>query len=399
MTEIRPPRILVVDDDPEVCKLIAHSLAREGYECSVVYSGEEAIGILEDRHFDLLITDIMMPGMSGVDLLNIVKRLFPNVAVIVVTAIDDKDTGIMAMELGAVGYIIKPFKVNEILISVSRALSKAAGNAGVNLKHPRVLGKSGKGVSPIRQRREISANELLHCVKSGMSDLELMERFNLSSEGLLDLLSQMGTCGKINQKELDERASLAPQTVAVDIDKKNDVESSKPVISVGEAVECIRFGMDDLALMKRFGISAKGLSSLFKKLVEPGVLAPEEFYGRPRADHEFVLDMRDMHRRYLAVTTHIWEPDRPEVKGWLLNITERGLGTVGLRANVGNIKDIVIDAGNCAKIDTVKAKVQFIWSGRQDSDGQPTAGFQITEISESALADLRELVKCLTFTE
>jgi len=399
MTRIRPHRILVVDDEPDVCQLIANSLEREGYDCSVAYSGEEAIGILENQHFDLVMTDLMMPGMSGVDLLNVIKRLFPDVPVLVVTAVDDKDTGIMAMELGAIGYIIKPFKRNEILINVSRALSKAGRNAASLADYPRISEIPGRGLPSTRQRHEISANELLHCLKSGMSDLELMERFDLSSEGLLDLLSQIGTSGKIDPKQLDKRASLAPQTVAVDIDHTSDLEPDKPIISVGDAVECIRSGMDDLALMKRFGISAKGLSSLFKKLVEAGVLAPEEFYGRPRSDHEFVLDMRDMHRRYLAVTTHIWEADRPEVKGWLLNVTERGLGTVGLRTYVGDTKDVVIDARESAKIDSIRAKVQCIWSGRQDSDGQPTAGFQIVEISEDALANLKDLVKRLTFTE
>ncbi len=399
MTKTRRHRILVVDDAPEVCRLIKSHLIREGHECSGAHSGEEAIKILENEHFDLVITDIMMPGMSGVDLLTIIKQLFPNVAVIVVTAIDDKDTGLMAMELGAAGYIIKPFKTNDILINVSRALTKADGNAAIHTYHPRASENSGRGLQQTKQRREVSANDLLQCVKSGMSDLELMERFNLSSEGLLDFLSQMGTCGKMDPKVLDERASLAPQTVAVDIDRAEDAEPDKPVIGVGEAVECIRSGMDDLALMKRFGISAKGLNSLFSKLVGAGLISPEEFYGRPRPDHEFVLDMRDMHRRYLAVTTPIWEVDRPETKGWLLNVTERGLGTVGIRAHVGEAKHLVIDAGDYGKINRITAKAQCIWTGCQDSDGQPTAGFQLTEITEDALADLRDLVKRLTLTE
>ncbi|MFH1113975.1 MAG: response regulator, partial [Pseudomonadota bacterium] len=351
MTKTRRQKILVVDDDPEVCRLIVRHLIREGHECSAAHSGEEALGILEDRHFDLVITDIMMPGMSGVDLLTIIKRLFPAVAVIVVTAVDDKDTGFMAMELGAAGYIIKPFKTNDILINVSRALVKADRNAIVRVKHPGSSDNTETGSVPKKQLREVSAKELLQCVKSGMSDLELMERFNLSSEGLLDLLSQMGTCGKIDPKVLDKRASLAPQTVAVDIDRSENREPDKPVIGVGEAVECIRSGMDDLALMKRFGISAKGLNSLFRKLVAAGFISPEELYGRPRPDHEFVLDVRDMHRRYLAVTTPIWEVDRPEIKGWLLNVTERGLGTVGITAYVGEAKNLVIDAGDYGKVN------------------------------------------------
>lgn len=387
-----------MDDEPDVCELIAGTLKREGYECSVAYTGEEAITLLEDRHFDLVMTDIMMPGMSGIDLLNVIKRLFPSVQVILVTAVDDKDTGIMAMEMGAIGYIIKPFKRNEILINVSRAMAKTGTKVSTLAAHPAVLESPGQGLPSAGRHREISASEVLHCLKSGMSDIELMERFNLSSEGLLDLLSRMGASGRIDQKKLDERALLSPQTVAVDIDQTDELKPDKPVISVGEAAKCIRSGMDDLALMKRFGISAKGLSSLFKKLIEADVLEPAEFYGRPRPDREFVLDMRDMQRCYLTVTTHIWEAERPDVKGWLLNVTERGLGTVGLKVDVGETLNIVIDTRDYAKIENIRARVKCIWTDRQ-ADGQPTAGFQIAEISEDDLANLQNLVKHLTFTE
>ncbi|MDQ7783441.1 MAG: response regulator [Desulfomonilaceae bacterium] len=400
MTQVRPHRILVVDDDPNICRLIALSLAREGHKCSMAYSGEEATEILENEDFDLVITDLVMPGMSGIDLLNIVTRLFPKMAVMVVTAVDDKETGIMAMELGAAGYIIKPFKINEILIGVSRTLANASRTRAFRSSDSGEPETVGTGLPKRKRLREISAHEFLRCVKSGMSDPELMERFNLSGEGLLDLLSQMGTVGKIDQRDLDERASLAPQTVAVDIDRSDTKEGDKPVIGVGEAVECIRSGMDDVALMKRFGISAKGLSSLFRKLVEAGFLAPEEFYGRPRADHEFVLDMRDTHRRHLAVTTQIWEVTRPDAKGWLLNVTERGLGTSGLMAHVGDVKEIVIDAGNYVKIGGgIRAKVRCVWSDSQDPDGRPNAGFQIIEIDEDALDALKDLIKRLTFIE
>lgn len=118
-------RILVVDDEPVIGELLSRWLAGEGYGCAVAQNGETAIKFLERDHFDLVVSDIMMPGMSGMDLLTIIKTLFPNVAVIMVTAVDDRKTAITALELGAYGYVIKPFDRNEILINVANALERS----------------------------------------------------------------------------------------------------------------------------------------------------------------------------------------------------------------------------------------------------------------------------------
>ncbi len=76
------------------------------------------------RRVSLVITDIMMPGMSGLDLLTLIRKDYPDVVVVMVTAIDDRNTGIRALELGAYGYVIKPFERNEVLINVANALQR-----------------------------------------------------------------------------------------------------------------------------------------------------------------------------------------------------------------------------------------------------------------------------------
>ncbi len=80
--------------------------------------------LLQDLKFQLVVSDIMMPGMSGIDLLSFIKDLYPEIAVILVTAVDDRKTAIMTLELGAYGYVIKPFDRNEILINVANALER-----------------------------------------------------------------------------------------------------------------------------------------------------------------------------------------------------------------------------------------------------------------------------------
>lgn len=117
-------KILVVDDEPNICDLLSRWLTSEGYECTTALSGQAALDYLQGDRFHLVVSDIMMPGMSGVDLLTVIKPLFPDVAVIMVTAVDDRNTAILTLELGAYGYIIKPFDRNEILINVANALER-----------------------------------------------------------------------------------------------------------------------------------------------------------------------------------------------------------------------------------------------------------------------------------
>jgi putative two-component system response regulator len=117
-------RILVVDDDPRICELVCRWLEREGHSCSSTESGESAIRLLRQERFELVITDIMMPGMSGVDLLTYVKSQFPETAVLMLTAVDDRSTALMTFELGAYGYILKPFHGDDILLHVAGALER-----------------------------------------------------------------------------------------------------------------------------------------------------------------------------------------------------------------------------------------------------------------------------------
>ncbi|MFO0948318.1 MAG: response regulator [Planctomycetota bacterium] len=116
--------VLIVDDEPFIRDIIRRWLAKEGYRCVTASSGPEVLELLDKEHFDLLISDIRMPGMNGVELLSAVKSRHADVAVIMVTAVDDRNTANRTLDLGAYGYIIKPFDENEVLIQVSNALSR-----------------------------------------------------------------------------------------------------------------------------------------------------------------------------------------------------------------------------------------------------------------------------------
>jgi len=117
-------RILIVDDEPYVCDLLVRWLTAEGYNCDSAFNGGMALELMKSHEYHLVISDIIMPGLSGIDLLKIIKKRFQKAAVLMVTALDDRKTGILTLELGAYGYIIKPFERNEILINVASALER-----------------------------------------------------------------------------------------------------------------------------------------------------------------------------------------------------------------------------------------------------------------------------------
>ncbi|MEI6519494.1 MAG: response regulator [bacterium] len=116
--------ILVVDDDESIRGLVEEILLIDGYSTVQASNGTEALEILQNQDFDLLITDIMMPGISGMKLLTTVRNLKPDMAIIMLTSVDKKETAIQAIEQGAYGYMIKPFQVNELLMNVFSALHR-----------------------------------------------------------------------------------------------------------------------------------------------------------------------------------------------------------------------------------------------------------------------------------
>ena len=117
-------RILVVDDEECLRRLMVRHISSDSYECTTAASGEEAWEMLQRAEYSLIVLDMTMPGMSGLELLEKVRQARPHTAVIMVTGIDDRATAIRALQLGAYGYIVKPFEANELVINVANALER-----------------------------------------------------------------------------------------------------------------------------------------------------------------------------------------------------------------------------------------------------------------------------------
>ena len=113
--------ILVVDDEEMMRTLLEKVLAREGYQIDTACDGEEALEAIKKHTYHIIISDMKMPRMNGLELLKIVKSEYPQIGVIIMTAYGDTYTVKDALLLGADEYITKPFKSHEISLIVERA--------------------------------------------------------------------------------------------------------------------------------------------------------------------------------------------------------------------------------------------------------------------------------------
>lgn len=120
------PRILVIDDEPHNTEALNLLLEKEGYKIDSAASGEEALDILEKKTFEIVLTDLFLPGVSGIDILKKVKEDAPQTNVIVVTGQASAETAVEAMKEGAFDYITKPFNFEKLKIQVAKAAEKSA---------------------------------------------------------------------------------------------------------------------------------------------------------------------------------------------------------------------------------------------------------------------------------
>jgi two-component system response regulator PilR (NtrC family) len=117
-------KILVVDDEQSIRDFLAIMLKKEGHEAVTAGNGADALRAVQTEIFDLVITDVKMPGTDGIEVLKTIKDFSPETVVIMITAFAAAETAVEAMKLGAYDYIVKPFKVDELKIIINNSLEK-----------------------------------------------------------------------------------------------------------------------------------------------------------------------------------------------------------------------------------------------------------------------------------
>jgi diguanylate cyclase (GGDEF)-like protein/PAS domain S-box-containing protein len=158
--------VLILDDEEHILDVLGQHLSSEGYKCTLCSSPREATELIKDEPFALLLTDLKMPEMDGMEVVRFAKEVRPEMAIIVVTALVEVTNAIQAIRIGAEDYVLKPFNLTEISAAVFRALDK----------------KDLATVSRLYQ------DELEHRVDAATQDLESVNRQHRETKEYLERL-------------------------------------------------------------------------------------------------------------------------------------------------------------------------------------------------------------------
>ncbi|MFQ6101062.1 MAG: response regulator transcription factor [Anaerolineae bacterium] len=120
-------RLLIVDDEPSLRAGLRDLLSAMGYHVEEAASGHEALELLENAPYDLMVLDIRMPGMSGVEVMHRARRMYPDLSIVVLTAHASVESAIAAVKSDAADYILKPFDVEDLTTTIARALQERTG--------------------------------------------------------------------------------------------------------------------------------------------------------------------------------------------------------------------------------------------------------------------------------
>ena len=148
-------RLLIVDDDQEMLSVLQNLFLQEGYLVEVSHNGKEAISKCRDAVFDIIVTDIIMPGASGLDVLREVKKIRPETLVILITGFASLETAIKAIREGAYDYITKPFKLEQLNVAVRNAAEKVS----LSRENKRLIQELKKAYEELRLVRKIVTSD------------------------------------------------------------------------------------------------------------------------------------------------------------------------------------------------------------------------------------------------
>ena len=116
-----PLALLVIDDESGLRDMLSHTFTRRGWKVTAVESGEKGVAAAREEDFDVVLCDVMMPGMDGIAVLEILKRERPHVEVVMVTGFPSVETGKRAGELGAYAYLAKPYELTPLFALLQKA--------------------------------------------------------------------------------------------------------------------------------------------------------------------------------------------------------------------------------------------------------------------------------------
>jgi response regulator RpfG family c-di-GMP phosphodiesterase len=231
-------RILVVDDDPTICELLTTKLKFSGFLSQSCTSGEDALKVLAKEKFDAIISDLNMPGISGLELLAATRRIVPHTAFLMATGVGDVSVGVTAMKQGAADYLLKPFQMEAVVVSLRRALETKRMEAELAEYRQDLENKvkeRTKELEAAKEKIELTYDETLEALGAALDlrdndtaghsqrvtfySLEMAKALNFSSDELrqLERGAQLHDIGKIGIPDsiLLKPGKLTPEETAI----------------------------------------------------------------------------------------------------------------------------------------------------------------------------------------
>jgi response regulator RpfG family c-di-GMP phosphodiesterase len=205
-----PPRILVVDDEKVIREILADFLSMEGFWVRTAEDGGAALVELSRGRYDLVLSDLKMPNMGGLELLEAIRKHTPNVVTIIMTGFGTVETAIDAMKRGAYDYILKPFKVEEVVHTIRRGLEKQKLQAeNIRLKEALSLYKVSEAIAASLSLEQVLAtvtDTAIHEVDADSVSVLLDDGYGVYFERACDQNPRFRTDGTLG--ELDSAALL-----------------------------------------------------------------------------------------------------------------------------------------------------------------------------------------------
>jgi two-component system response regulator PilR (NtrC family) len=360
-------RILVIDDEEVMQDVLRGLLTGEDYDVDCVSTGEEALDLFAKQEFDVVICDIMLPGESGIKVLDRIKRLNPDQPVIMITAFASVENAIEAMKKGAEEYITKPFKNDEVLLQVKRAIEKLnLTRENRNLrkalmkrysfeniigKNPRMLeiydlitlvapsrstilitGESGTGkelVAKAIHANSPRSNRPFVTVNSGSMPADLLE------SNLFGHMRGAFTGAVASKKGLFETADTG--TIFFDEIGNISLETQAKLLRVMQEKEFMRLGGNDVIQVDVRIVAAT--NSELKKMVEEGGFR-EDLYYRLNVIRVDLPPLRERKDDIVLLANHFVEKYCDENERSIAGLTPEFLSAIYEYNWPGNVREL-----------------------------------------------------------
>ncbi len=220
-------RVLIVDDEDSVRTLLSRFLSSVGYDTAVADTADQACNSLKNADFEVVVSDIQMPGRNGLSLLSEIQRSHPQVAVVMLTGVQDVSTAVEAMKAGAHDYVLKPFELRRVADSVARALER----------HRAMLRKAGE----IEQLEETVRRQTRE-IQAALSNLDAASEATL--DALVTALDAREHETNAHSRRVAEYSMVLGEAMGVSGERLNDLRRGAMLHDVG------KIGVPDHILLK-----------------------------------------------------------------------------------------------------------------------------------------------------